>query len=216
MRKLTKLVEPEILASNGARWLEEFLADPTNKTRRYRYRNPEIKSALRTETSDKCVYCESKLGHSSPGDVEHKMPSSKAPMLHFKWPNLTLACQECNRRKNAFYQEHEGFLDPYIDDVEAMLEHHGPVVMWKTGEVRAEVSVGILELSSARRLKLFEMKVHKLNELSNTLERYGGAPDGSALKELLRLQIREMAACQSEYSAMVREAVIRKGYADLL
>jgi uncharacterized protein (TIGR02646 family) len=135
MRNLTKLEEPAVLAANAALWLEEFLPDQTNKTKRYRYRHADIKSTLRAETSDKCVYCESKLGHSAPGDIEHKVPSSKVPQLHFDWANLTLACQECNRRKNAFYLEHDGFLDPYVDDVEAMLEHHGPVVMWRTGAV---------------------------------------------------------------------------------
>jgi uncharacterized protein (TIGR02646 family) len=216
VRNLTKYPEPEILAVNGSVWLDEFQNDTTNKTKRYRYRHADIKSALREEASDKCVYCESKLGHSSPGDVEHKVPTSKVPQRHFDWLNLTLACQECNRRKNAFYKEHDGFLDPYVDDVENLLEHHGPVVVWKTGEHRAEVSVGVLELFSARRLKLVEMKVQKLNDLCHLLERYEATPTNSALKDLLRHQIREMAARQSEYSAMVASAVRKKGYGHLL
>jgi hypothetical protein len=88
--------------------------------------------------------------------------------------------------------------------------------MWKTGEARAEVSVGVLELSSVRRLKLFEMKVQKLVDISNLLERYESAPEPSAIRGLLKLQIREMASPHSEYSAMVREAVIKKGYGNLL
>jgi uncharacterized protein (TIGR02646 family) len=216
MRNITKLAEPDVLAANGVSWLQEYLADPNNPTKRYRYRHADIKATLRTETSDKCVYCESKLGHSSHGDIEHKVPSSKVPTRHFDWLNLTLACQECNRRKNDFYEEQDGFLDPYADDVETMLEHHGPIVMWKTGEARAEVSVGVLELSSVRRLKLFEMKVQKLVDISNLLERYESAPEPSAIRGLLKLQIREMASPHSEYSAMVREAVIKKGYGNLL
>ncbi len=216
MRNLTKLPEPEILAANGAQWLKEFLANPRNKTTRYRYRQAQIKATLREETFDKCAYCESKLGHASPGDVEHKIPSSKVPDRHFEWRNLTMACQECNRRKNNFYSEHDGFLDPYTEDVEALLEHHGPIVQWKVGQPRAEVTVKVLELSSSSRIKLFEIKLQKLSTLSDLLERYEAAEVGSALKAMLGFQVREMTDRHSEYSAMVREAVIKKGYGHLL
>lgn len=216
MRALTKLAKPTVLAEHEVQWLAEFLEDPTNATKRYRYRHPEIKGTLKEETADKCAYCESKLGHSSPGDVEHKVPSSKAPQLHFQWDNLTLACQECNRRKNAFYDEHDGFLDPYSDDVEDLLEHLGPIVTWKTGENRAEVCVNILELSSAKRLKLFEMKLQKLLELCHVLERYSSSALDSPLRDLLARQVRDMAAKSSEYSSMVRAAIVRKGFGGLL
>ncbi|MHB1085352.1 MAG: HNH endonuclease [Thiobacillus sp.] len=211
---MEKLPKPPILADNEDIWLEEFLSDRKNKTKRYRYRHSEIKATLREETFDKCVYCESKLGHSSPGDVEHKMPSSKVPEKHFDWDNLTMACQECNRRKNAFYDAHDGFIDPYVDDVEAMLEHLGPVVTWKTGEARAEISVGILELSSDARIKLFTRKIEKLRELCHILERFEVAT--GPLKGLLSRQIKEMAKTNAEYSAMVKSALIAKGYAPLL
>jgi hypothetical protein len=60
------------------------------------------------------------------------------------------------------------------------------------------------------------MKVQKLVDLTNLLERYAAAHAGTALKALLGLQVREMAEPHSEYSAMVRESVLKKGYAHLL
>ena len=134
MRKLEKLPCPKILSDNFDVWTEEFLADTTSSTKKYRYRNPAIKEVLKNETGWKCVYCESKIGHNTPGDVEHKIPSSKAEGLHFDWDNLTVACGECNRRKNDHYEVGQEFLDPYIDDVEHEIEHYGPVVGWRNGD----------------------------------------------------------------------------------
>src|SRR5687767_14822167 len=100
MRKVSKHAEPDVLQTNHQEWTDAYLADPGNATKKYRYRHPEIKSALKEETADKCVYCESKIGHNTPGDVEHMTPSSVQPQHHFAWSNLTIACTECNRRKN--------------------------------------------------------------------------------------------------------------------
>ncbi len=215
MRELQKLPKPQVLVANETPWLEEYIADPTNSTRRYRYRHPDIKETLRTETSNKCVYCESKLGHNTPGDVEHKVPTSKAPRRHFDWLNLTLACTECNRRKNNFYNEADGFLDPYVDQVDTHLEHHGPVVTWRAGNARGEIFVSTLDLCSESRLPLIGRKVEKLNQLGHLLERFESTQDG-LMKGLLARQIREMASPSSEYSAMIESTLRRKGYAHVL
>lgn len=214
MRKLDKRPKPEVLEANEAAWLGEFLADRENKTKRYRYRDSTIKEALKNETAEKCVYCESKIGHNTPGDVEHMVPTSKDPGKHFAWTNLTIACTECNRRKNNFYSEHEGFLDPYVDDVENILEHHGPIVAWQIGHVRGEVTVKTLELSSAARTPLVARKIEKLGELQHILERHNSEPPGM-LKELLTRQLKTMASRSAEYSAMVGAVLRAKGLGDL-
>lgn len=210
MRNLQKSTKPQVLQDNDAQWLAEFLADSTNDTKKFRYRHPDIKTALKKETNDKCIYCESKIGHNTPGDIEHKIPSSKAPHSRFDWDNLTIACTECNRRKNDYYKTGAEFIDPYVENVEDILEHHGPVVLWQTGHARAEISVRKLELNSPERLPLFERKIGKLNELAHVLERYNSEQNPS-LKTLLELQLKDMAECHSEYSAMVRSALLAKG-----
>ena len=215
MRAVQKLPKPDVLAQNEHQWLEDFMADRQNATKRNRYRHQEIKATLRQETFRKCVYCESKLGHNTPGDVEHKIPTSKVPQLHFTWENLTLACTECNRRKNNYYEESEGFLDPYVDDVLQILDHHGPVVTWRAGDVRGEVFVGTLELCSESRAPLIARKIEKINQLTHVLERYLAATD-ELMKGLLGRQIRDMASPSSEFSAMVLATVVRKGFGHLL
>lgn len=201
MRNLEKGDTPEVLATNGAAWLADFLADPNSAAKRYRYRHPDIKNALRVETGWKCVYCESKIGHNTPGDVEHKNPTSKNPALHFEWPNLTVACTECNRRKNDYYVKGAEFLDPYTDDVEACLIHVGPLVFWVPGQARAEITVRALELDGSSRHQLLERKRELLAKARDLLEL---ATTGSAvLQELRKAELERMARVDAEYSAMV-------------
>lgn len=206
MRNLQKLTIPEVLKDNAADWLKEYLADPENQTKRYRYRNPDIKDTLKDETGFKCIYCESKIGHNTPGDIEHKIPSSKDRTKHFDWDNLTIACTECNRRKNDYYEKGDEFLDPYNEDVESKLRHLGPLVYWMPGHNRAENSVRILELYEAEnRLPLVIRKAEKLEDVSNQVERAFAA--ASPLRDLLLIRLRKMASVKAEYSAMVLTAL---------
>lgn len=201
MRCLEKMKKPEILANNEKAWLTDYIADKKNKTKKYRYRHPDIKQRLKEETGNKCVYCESKIGHNTPGDIEHKIPSSKDESKHFEWSNLTVACTECNRRKNDYYEIGDEFLDPYVDDVEGILEHCGPLVYWKTGEHRAEITVRQLQLNTESRAQLIFQKMSKLDYLANLVERWASEGD-VCLKSLLLLQIKDMCSIRAEYSAM--------------
>ncbi|WP_407279185.1 HNH endonuclease signature motif containing protein [Aromatoleum evansii] len=210
MRSLEKLEKPEVLRDNEEAWLGEYLADRDSNAKRYRYRHPDIKQRLKEETGLKCVYCESKIGHNTPGDIEHKIPSSKDVSKHFDWNNLTISCTECNRRKNDYYREGEEFLDPYSDNVEQWLEHHGPLVYWKAGNVRAEISIRKLELNGEARAPLIFRKIEKLDALANVIERWSNEGNDT-LKSLLLLQIREMSSVRSEYSAMILSVLKSKG-----
>lgn len=210
MRAINKKPKPQVLVDNEDSWLTEFKADPSNSTKKYRYRDRQIKEALKEETGHKCVYCESKICHNTPGDIEHKIPSSKNIDLHFTWGNLTIACTECNRRKNDYYEESAEFLDPYSDDVEQLVEHHGPIVYWKAGSTRAEITIRTLELNSESRMPLILNKMEKLEEVSNLFERYESEPN-ETLKSLLKRKLIEMTETNSEYSGMILEALSKKG-----
>jgi hypothetical protein len=161
------------------------------------------------------VYCESRVGHNTPGDVEHKIPSSKDRTKHFYWFNLTIACTECNRRKRDYYEACDGFLDPYVDNPDDHLEHNGPVVTPKVGSARAEVCVETLKLCSAERLPLVAQKIAKLEELHQVLVRYNTEAPGP-LKEILKRRLSDMAKPSAEYSAMVRDALRAKGYVEVI
>lgn len=190
--------------------MSEYLSDKCSQYKKYKYRHPEIKETLKKETGYKCVYCESKIGHNTPGDIEHKIPSSKAEALHFNWENLTIACTECNRRKNDYYETDEQFLDPYNDEVEEMIEHHGPIVSWKTGYPRVEITVRILGLNAHKRSQLIFHKIIKIEELNNLLGRWHNEAN-STLKRLLLMQVGEMTQKDAEYSAMVISILQNKG-----
>jgi HNH endonuclease len=202
MRRLAKVPIPTVLAANGEAWLAAFLADSSSANDRMRYRHPEIKEALRSETGWKCVYCESKIGHNAPGDIEHKVPTSKRRDLHFVWENLTIACAECNRRKNDYYEEGEEFLDPYLDDVEECLVHLGPLVYWKPGHARAEISVRTLELDSGKRAALLERKRDTLEKARSLLDLIKATSTG-LLRALRQDELDRMHRLDAEYSAMV-------------
>lgn len=211
MRSLGKENIPQVLNENHVNWLAEWLEDKTNSTKKFRYRNPEIKTTLKAETGYKCIYCESKIGHNTPGDIEHIIPSSKDETKHFIWDNLTIACTECNRRKNAYYEEGEEFLNPYTDKpIEELIEHYGPIVNWKNGQPRAEMSIKILELNKDTRSELISQKIQKIEDLNNLIERYQTEAN-PILKKIHEYNLRSMSEVRSEYSGMVKTILEQKG-----
>lgn len=208
MRYLTKHPKPQILSQNEETWTAALLNDPSNDNIKKRYKHQEVKAVLREETSWKCVYCESYIGHNTPGDVEHKAPVSKFPEKCFDWENLTVACQECNSRKNNYYDSVHGFLDPYVDNVEEVLVHQGPFVSPIPGNKKAEKAVLALKLSDRTRYQLILRKMDKLQEVRETVERVNAETDAT-LRSLLDLKVVEMADTSSEYSAMVKDYISR-------
>lgn len=204
MRRLTKNSTPQVLVDNGPTWLAEYQADRDSPAKRNRYRHWEIKTALISETGGKCVYCESKVGHNTPGDIEHKVPTSKNEVLHFEWGNLTVACTECNRRKNNYYVQGEEFLDPYVDDVEACLFHAGPFVHWVAGHARAEITVRMLQLDSLGRPALIDRKRENLEKARTLLELVAAASGDPILHALREDEVDRMCSLDAEFSAMAR------------
>lgn len=202
MRKLRKSNTPETLIENEQAWTQEFLANPRDaKKIRSRDSGREIKTALLAETFNKCAYCESKVVHNTPGDIEHKLPSSVLPELHFSWSNLTIACAECNRRKRDYFNVDEPFLDPYVDEVEHRVVHHGPLVGWVADDRSAEITVRILELDRGRE-ELVSRKIEKIAAINELLGRYN-LERNPLLRELMLRSLVNMQSIDAEYSGMV-------------
>ena len=206
MRRIEKTACPDVLEQHGGQWLQEFLAKPSNETRRSRYRHPEIKEHLKKETFGKCVYCESKIGHNTPGDTEHIRPVKKFVREIFVWENLTISCAECNRRKGDYYDGNCMFLNPYTDNVEDMIVHFGPLVSWEIGNERAETTIRKLELDKCTRMELISRKIEKIEVVKNLLERIEGKVGGT-LRELWELNLNEMISVSSEFSGMAMVVV---------
>jgi uncharacterized protein (TIGR02646 family) len=206
VRNMMKHPIPDLLVQKHEVWRTACETKPT-KNNLKKYRHPQIKQALMEETSGKCIYCESKLGHNCSGDVEHKIPVAHFPALRFEWSNLTIACEECNRRKSDYYKPDSMFLDPYSDDVESRLKHLGPVVLNIPGDYQAEVTLRVLELNSlAKRRHLIGRKFEKLEEIRNLVERIVSAPT-IEIKEFLIIDLFERCEIDAEYSGMVKSYV---------
>lgn len=214
MRKLTKAQKPAILDENEAQWLQAVTDNPTD-TNKTRYRDPAIKQRLVEETHDKCAYCESKMRPVTPSHIEHKVPVRVSPELRFSWTNLTICCPECNRRKGGYYNEHTGFIDPYVDEVENRLVHRGPIVGWAPGDQCAELSVKFLGLDGYDRVDLIMKKIEKINEVDDLVERYQ-AVKGSPLESFIKKRLMDKTKVSAEYSAMVRSIFKQSALDDLI
>ena len=124
MIRLTKAHKPGVLGNQADAWTREYLelleaGDEVPDSVRYRYRHPDVKEALRTEASYKCIYCESKISHVFPGETDHLAPVSERPDLYVRWENLGYVCKECNRAKGAYYSEAEPLINPFTDETGA-------------------------------------------------------------------------------------------------
>lgn len=206
MRKILKSSEPQVLIDNKDSWKSALQNNPSNHNKN-KYRHPDIKKVLLDETHNKCVYCESKIGHNCPGDTEHKIPKSKRLDLIFEWNNMTIACSECNRRKLDYYDPACMFLDPYIDDVENLVRHFGPVVYSYPGNKRSEVTIYILELNSnTARKSLIGRKIEKLENINHLIERIA-VEDNATIKGFLHQLLSESCDSSAEYSGMVKTCV---------
>lgn len=206
MRNIAKLSEPPILTEKREEWKAALSSNPSEHHKN-KYRHPEIKAHLLNETHGKCVYCESKIGHNCPGDIEHKIPKSRQIDLIFEWDNMTIACNECNRRKAEYYDPNCMFLDPNNDNVENLVQHVGPLVFNRPGNVRSEVTVRTLELNSLKgRPSLISRKMEKLESIKNLVERIA-TTENTTLKSFLLEELTESYDISSEFSGMTKKYV---------
>ena len=93
-----------------------------NGTKKFEFNNriyghENVKAKLLEAQFNKCCYCESNIGSTSPGDVEHYRPKAYSQQdrgqskifpgyywLVYDWDNLFVSCEICNRshKKNYF------------------------------------------------------------------------------------------------------------------
>jgi len=171
MIKLEKGPEPQILTDHADEWLEELmeaLAIGTKKADylKSRYRHRDIKVALIEETFAKCAYCESKILHTSFGDIEHVIPKSKDLKYSFMWKNLTLACDVCNTRKAEFDPSEDEVIDPYTTDPDEHLAFSGTMVFSKGTELGKQTKT----IMGLNRAELLERRKERLESLVSIIE----------------------------------------------
>jgi HNH endonuclease len=204
--RLHKGQPPDILVQKAAAWTAEYrqalaAGGEITKTVRFRYRHPDIKEALRRDSHNKCIYCESPIGF---GQTDHINPVSLCPDQILEWLNLALVCTECNTYKSDYYNPSAPLINPYIEDPDQHLHFLGPLVMAVAGSEKGLLTERQLRLN---RPDLFQRRVRRLESLSPLLNLWAKLQEGQ-LKELLRATILEEAADDKEYAATVRACLL--------
>ena len=131
------------------------------------YKHPDNKTALKEASSDKCMYCESKISHIDFAHVEHIKPKDKFPDLEFNWANLGYACPKCNNQKSNKYLDDTPFLNPYNEEPQEHLYAFGTMLRPKQGSERGEMTIREIGLN---RPGLLEKRTERLDELEKAIK----------------------------------------------
>jgi hypothetical protein len=209
MIKLFKTAKPQILIDHADEWTQILLdkeasGEVATSVEKTRYRHPEIKAALVTETNGKCAYCESKLRHIHHGDIEHMMPKSLQTNKILDWNNLTLACEICNQNKSNIDPNSDNIIDPYDVDPRDHLMFIGPFIFDRGTALGISTNL-IIDL---KRPDLFERRRERMDTIMSlyaTVLR----PDIPlvARRAIYKdIEVKETAASQA-YSAMSQDLI---------
>lgn len=205
MIKLEKAEKPEVLDAKAAEWTAQIQAalaagEKLSSSLKAKYNHATVKEAIVAETHGKCAYCESKVRHVAPGDIEHIVPKSIQPALWFEWSNLTLACPVCNTNKS----DHEGFVDPHEDDPSEHFWFAGTAIFPRPESEKAIRTETVLKLN---RSELHDRRFDRLVSLERLL-RLASKQEDPDLRALLQqdLVLNETKS-DREYAAMSRAFV---------
>jgi len=211
---IPKSDKPEILEQKDAEWTNELMSKISNdeevpESLKEKYRHPQIKEAVIKETRGKCCYCESKVSHVYPGDIEHIKPKSIFPEFTFAWDNLAFVCSKCNNKKRDYYSQNGGvnILNPYSENPLNHLYSFGPMIMHVNNSKIGEFTWKKLDLN---RMSLIEKRKEKIESIQTLIDKYNREEDES-LKEILKQELLENAEQDSEYSMSVRNYLKGQG-----
>jgi len=203
MIQLKKLEKPRPLVDNENDWTKTLM-DFVNQEKeipnsiKNKYNHPEVKNQLKTETREKCCYCESHITDQYPGDIEHIIPKAIYPRLTFNWTNLTFSCYWCNNNKRNYVGKHKSkLINPYKDKINKHLTFFGPLIMHINDSKRGEITWKKIELN---RKELIDRRTDKIKELQNLVDKYE-RETLPALKNILFTEIKEFSLSDNEFSS---------------
>ena len=193
------------------------------------YAHRDVKAALIEAQHGKCCFCESKVRHVSPGDVEHLRPKAgfrqhphsalEKPgyyWLAYAWDNLLFACEECNRREkrnlfpledpakrartaDALAGERPVFVDPARDEPADHIEFREEVPVGRTKRGTATI-----ESLGLRRPSLAERRLERIKILEQLRAAVVPLEAGgeAGLAEEIRHTLSDAIQAPAEFSAM--------------
>ena len=197
------------LPSEMANWLEErqqrlnaLLAakEEVPESLTSSYRDSKVKQLIKSETFDKCAYCESKILHVDHGDVEHLLPKSLFPQFCLTYSNLTFVCRRCNQFKSAYHNDEAPLLNPYTDNPSDDLTACGPMVVHVLNRVRGYLTIHQLRLN---RLDLLERRMERIDRLIPLIEKVALETRSMVREALIQALLQEMEP-DKEYSFTIR------------
>jgi uncharacterized protein (TIGR02646 family) len=204
MIRITRAPEPAVLAKHKARWTMDLLAATTPEEKKRAlsmYKKAAIKAVLDSMFYSKCAYCESRLGVTDQGHIEHYRPSSIYPELAFDWDNLLLSCSECNGKQfksDQFPRDDEGgpLINPCSDDPNEHLQfefiEEAKLAVIKSITRRGLVTKDVLGLN--RRPKLQQDRSNWISIISLLKQRAPDDPEAHAIYQEALLDSAEYAA----------------------
>ena len=133
MRKVKRPEIPRSLVVNAAQWTEDLMNEidkmgsysKVDSEFKEKYRQNDVKDALEKMYTCHCCYCESIIGLSTYGRIEHLKPKSLTEFhkYSFDWNNLHWCCEICNTSyKKTNWDFVNPILDPAIDEINQYLK----------------------------------------------------------------------------------------------
>ncbi len=244
---------PTILRSQGVKETNNNCGDYNNDNALYDagtkkfvfdrtiYGGVEVKESLKQAQYKKCCYCESFLGATSYGAVEHYrpkgavLPGKKQKKIYpgyywlaYEWKNLLFVCQRCNTNKGPYFplednsqqarnhtqslvNESPLFIHPVVDDPSQHINFYDDAIIGET--VKGKTTIEYLQLD---RTDLFESRRKVFDIFKHVVVSarrfYKDENNQDVYNEALTL-VQKYLSISSEYSAMTN--VYFKQYSDL-
>lgn len=213
MIRYTKGPIPEILQQNARDWTVELLAlieggREVESGILRRYAHSSIKSQVKQDSYDKCIYCESKITHISYGDIDHIKPKSRFPAETYSWDNLALVCNKCNNTKRDNYDPATPPINPYRENPALFLKAVGAIIWPEPGNDRGQVTVSIVKLN---RTELLERRRARLEQIRPMFENIARAINPE-IRAIFREQLLEELKPEKEYVFVCKTAIETLGF----
>lgn len=172
---------------------EKLVFEPVHKIRM------QIIDELKIQFNGKCAYCESPIGKSEAGLIDHFRPTHEAKDLDksffadhywwiaYDWKNLYLSCEECSKYKSSWFpiegvrarlkapwkellKEKKLLIDPCTDEPSLHCEYTRDGRMMAKSKM-GEVTIELLKLNRARLIRQRKEAVDTLELTLNRLNR---------------------------------------------
>jgi hypothetical protein len=203
MIRLAKGPVPGILVRRGETWTADYLrrldAGGVRRDLPAHHRHADVKAALRVESRDKCMYCETHVSHAQYGDIDHFVPVAVRPELVVSWANLGFTCERCNTNKGDYWDERFPLVNPYAEDPSDFLMFAGPIAVQRPGSLRGKVTIERIGLNRA---ELIARRMERLERVLPFVDAVALMPAGMARSVMLDVLAREMGP-DAEYSATI-------------